>query len=146
MISFRIDWFGLLVVQGTPKSLLEHHMPKKNSWKNITCFGAFTEDMFQACFNLQQNLLVKLYDAINLHGILSMPISILSEPSAEWYNKIVYTFSKCLRMWIAGFKMSFIDWMGLREPFFAWFCHRHRLLCTETTDPFSSHLSSQLRE
>ena len=25
LISFRIDWFALLAVQGTPKSLLQHH-------------------------------------------------------------------------------------------------------------------------
>ena len=25
LISFRIDWFGLLAVQGTLKSLLKHH-------------------------------------------------------------------------------------------------------------------------
>ena len=28
MISFRIDWFDLLVVQGTLKSLLQHHCSK----------------------------------------------------------------------------------------------------------------------
>ena len=28
MISFRIDWFDLLAVQGTPKSLLQHHISK----------------------------------------------------------------------------------------------------------------------
>jgi len=28
LISFRIDWFDLLAVQGTLKSLLEHHSPK----------------------------------------------------------------------------------------------------------------------
>ena len=28
LISFRIDWFDLLVVQGTLKSLLQHHMSK----------------------------------------------------------------------------------------------------------------------
>ena len=27
-ISFRIDWFGLLAVQGTLKSLLQHHSSK----------------------------------------------------------------------------------------------------------------------
>ena len=27
-ISFRIDWFDLLAVQGTLKSLLQHHTPK----------------------------------------------------------------------------------------------------------------------
>ena len=28
LISFRIDWFDLLTVQGTPKSLLQHHSSK----------------------------------------------------------------------------------------------------------------------
>ena len=28
LISFRIDWFNLLAVQGTPKSLLQHHSSK----------------------------------------------------------------------------------------------------------------------
>ena len=28
LISFRIDWFGLLAVQGTLKSLLQHHISK----------------------------------------------------------------------------------------------------------------------
>ena len=28
LISFRIDWFGLLAVQGTLKSLLQHHRSK----------------------------------------------------------------------------------------------------------------------
>ena len=28
LISFRMDWLGLLAVQGTPKSLLQHHSSK----------------------------------------------------------------------------------------------------------------------
>ena len=28
LVSFRIDWLDLLVVQGTPKSLLQHHSSK----------------------------------------------------------------------------------------------------------------------
>ena len=28
LISFRIDWFNLLAVQGTPKNLLQHHSSK----------------------------------------------------------------------------------------------------------------------
>ena len=28
LISFRTDWFGLLAVQGTPKSLFQHHSSK----------------------------------------------------------------------------------------------------------------------
>ena len=37
LISFRIDWFDLLAVQGTPKSLLQHH----NSKTSILQHSAF---------------------------------------------------------------------------------------------------------
>ena len=36
-ISFRIDWFDLLEVQGTPKSLLQHHSSKSLSNLNSLC-------------------------------------------------------------------------------------------------------------
>ena len=32
LISFRIDWLDLLAVQGTPKSLLQHHSSKASVW------------------------------------------------------------------------------------------------------------------
>ena len=39
LISFRIDWFDLLAVQGTPKSLLQHHSLKASI---IWCSAFFT--------------------------------------------------------------------------------------------------------
>ena len=36
-ISFRIDWFDLLEVQGTPTSLLQHHSSKSLSNLNSLC-------------------------------------------------------------------------------------------------------------
>ena len=38
MIFFRIDWFGLLVVQGTPKSLLQHHSSKASNLQHSAFF------------------------------------------------------------------------------------------------------------
>ena len=32
LISFRIHWFDLLAVQGTLKSLLQHHTSKASTW------------------------------------------------------------------------------------------------------------------
>ena len=35
LISFRIDWFDLLAVQGTLKSLLQHHSSKSSGlWQS----------------------------------------------------------------------------------------------------------------
>ena len=39
LISFRIDWFGLLVVQGTLQSLLQHHSLKASV---LQCSAFFT--------------------------------------------------------------------------------------------------------
>ena len=38
LISFRIDWFDLLAVQGTLKSLLQHHCSKASS---LQCSAVF---------------------------------------------------------------------------------------------------------
>ena len=39
LIFFRIDWFDLLAVQGTPKSLLQHHSSKASI---LQCSAFFT--------------------------------------------------------------------------------------------------------
>ena len=39
LISFRMDWLDLLAVQGTPKSLLQHHTSKAST---IWCSAFFT--------------------------------------------------------------------------------------------------------
>ena len=38
LISFRVDWLALLAVQGTPKSLLQHHSPKASILQRSTFF------------------------------------------------------------------------------------------------------------
>ena len=38
LISFRIDWYALLAVQGTLKSLLQHHSSKASI---LRCSGFF---------------------------------------------------------------------------------------------------------
>ena len=41
LISFRIDWSHFLAVQGTLKSLLQHHNLKCQAWKNKVAFFLF---------------------------------------------------------------------------------------------------------
>ena len=38
LISFRINWLGLLAVQGTPKSLLQHHSSKASILQHSAFF------------------------------------------------------------------------------------------------------------
>ena len=51
LISFRIDWFDLLAIQGTLKSLLQHH----NSNAAVLREGIYTY-IWLIHFALQQNL------------------------------------------------------------------------------------------
>jgi len=41
-ISFRIDWFDLCAVQGTLKSLLQHHNSKASILQHLVFFGTFS--------------------------------------------------------------------------------------------------------
>ena len=38
LISFRVDWFDLLAVQGTLKSLLQHHSSKASTFGRYSAF------------------------------------------------------------------------------------------------------------
>ena len=55
LISFRIDWFDLLAVQGTLKSLLQHHSSKavSSSMLLLSCLQS------SHVFNIHSNFLVK---------------------------------------------------------------------------------------
>ena len=47
LISLRMDWFNLLVVQGTLKSLLQHHSSKASiSWHSVFLYGPTLTSMY----------------------------------------------------------------------------------------------------
>ena len=46
LISFRMDWLDLLAVQGTPKSLLQHHSSKASI---LWCSAFFTVQFSHPC-------------------------------------------------------------------------------------------------
>ena len=49
LISFRMDWLGLLVVQGTLKSLLQHHSSNVSIVWCLTCFPGGSDGKASAC-------------------------------------------------------------------------------------------------
>ena len=55
-ISFRIDWFDLLAVQGTPKSLLQHHNSKASSPRSVLFVAqlshTYISSVTQSCLTL----------------------------------------------------------------------------------------------
>ena len=77
LISFRIDWFDLLAVQGTLKSLLQHHSSSINSsalsllygatltsihddWKNHSFDQTFTGKVTTLLFNMLSRFVIAL--------------------------------------------------------------------------------------
>ena len=51
LISFRIDWFDLLAVQGTLKNLLQHHSSKPWLCFNIKKLRVWAEAFLRVCFS-----------------------------------------------------------------------------------------------
>ena len=51
LISFRIDWLGLLAVQGTLKSLLQHHSSKPLI---LQCSAFFTVQLSHPCMTIEK--------------------------------------------------------------------------------------------
>ena len=56
LISFRIDWFDLLAVQGTLKSLLQHHSFKASVLQNSAFFMAQLSHQYNSTESSNLNL------------------------------------------------------------------------------------------
>ena len=50
LISFRMDWLDLLEVQGTPKSLLQHHSSKASVLRRSALFMVLLSQIFAVNF------------------------------------------------------------------------------------------------
>ena len=53
VISFRIDWFDLLAVQGTLKSLLQHHSLKASI---LQCSAFFMVQLSHPCMTTEETI------------------------------------------------------------------------------------------
>ena len=49
LVSFRMDWLDLLAVQGTLKSLLQHHSSKASILRRSAFTEAFTQALWSLC-------------------------------------------------------------------------------------------------
>ena len=49
LISFRIDWFDLLAVQGTLKSFLQHHSSKASILRHLPIYSIALDPHSQCC-------------------------------------------------------------------------------------------------
>ena len=95
LISFRIDWFDLLVVQGTLKSLLQHHSSKASTlW--LSAF--FMVQLSHPYMTVGKTL------ALTIQTFVDKVMSLL-------FNKL----SRFVRAFLPRSKHLFISW--LQSPF-----------------------------
>ena len=73
LISFRIDWFDLLIVQGTLKSLLQHHSSKASI---LWCSGFFTVQLSHPYMTTGKNIALTRQTFVN--KVVSLLFNMLS--------------------------------------------------------------------
>ena len=116
LISFRMDWFDLLVVQGTLKSLLQHHISKASILWHSSFFIvqlshpyiatgkpiAFTRQTFvgkimSPLFNMLSELVIALLPRIKclLISWLQSPSSVILEPKKKSLTVSILSPSIC---------------------------------------------------
>ena len=99
LISFRMDWFDLLAVQGTLKSLLQHHSSKTSilwcssffrvqlshqymtTGKTIALTrGTFMDKVMSLLFNMLSSLVITFLPRSVLMSWLQWPSAVILEP------------------------------------------------------------------
>ena len=91
LISFRIDWFDLLAVQGTLKSLLHHHSSKAS----ILWHSAFFKvQLLHPCMTTEKTIALTIWDFVS--NVMSLLFNMLSRITIAFLPR-----SKCLNFMAA---------------------------------------------
>ena len=72
-ISFRMDWLDLLAVQGTLKSLLQHHSPKASI---LRCSAFFTVQLSHPYMTTGKTIALTIWTFVNT--VVSLVFNMLS--------------------------------------------------------------------
>ena len=76
LISFRIDWLDLLAVQGTPKSLLQHHSSKHPFFRAQPALWSSSHIMYMTTGKIIA--LTRCYDTTYVGRVKSLLVNMLS--------------------------------------------------------------------
>ena len=147
LISFRMDWLDLLAVQGTLKSLLQHHSSKASILRDSAFFivqlshlymtagktialtrQTFVGKVVSLLFNtLSRFVLAFLPNKCLLISWLQSPSAVILEPK-ERKSLTVFLFSHICLLWSGGTRrhgLSFVFFMLSVRPAFSLF-HPHQ--------------------
>ena len=75
LISFRIDWFDLLAVRGTLKSLLQHHSLKAS---NLQCSAFLMVQLLHPYMTTGKTIVLNI-QTIFIGTVMSLPFNTLSK-------------------------------------------------------------------
>ena len=84
LISFRMDWLDLLAVQGTLKSLLQHHSSKASI---LQCLAFFTVQLSDPYMTKRKTIAWTRWTFVG--EVISLPFNILSR-SRKWQSTPVF--------------------------------------------------------
>ena len=147
LISFRMDWLNLLAVQGTPKSLLQHHISKASI---LWCSTFYIVQISHLCMTIgkiisstRQTLVGKVMSLLfnmlsrfviaflsrSKHRLISwlqLPSTVILEPR-KIKSDTVCTVSPSLCHEVMGPNaMIFVFWMLSFKPTFSLSFHFHQ--------------------
>ena len=72
LISFRMDWLDLLAVQGTLKSLLQHHSSKASI---LRCSAFFTVQLSHPYMTTGKTIALTRWSQSNVGKVMSLPFN-----------------------------------------------------------------------
>ena len=92
LISFRIDWFDLLAVQGTLKSLLQHHSSKASI---LRCSAFFMVQLSHPCMTTGKTIALTRWTFVG--KVMSLLFNMLSRLGYILYNSNCMILEKAKR-------------------------------------------------
>ena len=94
LISFRMDWLDLLAVQGTLKSLLQHHSSKASI---VWCSGFFMVQLSHPYLTTGKTIVLSIWTFVG--KVMSLPLN---------------TLSRCVIAFLPRSKHLLISWLQSR--------------------------------
>ena len=118
LIFFSMDWLDLLAVQGTLKSLLQHHSSKASI---LRCSAFFTVQLSHPHMTTGKTIALSRWTFVGkvmsllFHMLSRLVITVL--PRSKRCSHIIYWFVGCLTDRLSGIKVGWIDeWIILQVP------------------------------
>ena len=111
LVSFRMDWLDLLAVQGTLKSLLQHHTSKSSI---LLCWAFFIVWLSHPYMTTGKNI------ALTSASYHFFPWSFKMDLSSFWFTNLLFSLSSMqlnLSIEISVIDFFMTDFSNLKFPF-----------------------------